>query len=203
MYITFIRPLLEYADIVWDNCSIKLKNDIEDVQHEAAGIVTGSPKLCSIDRLMADLNWDTLAERRRKHRLILFVKMKNGISPEYITHLDSPATSSTICKTSKKPQLLYYYGSRQHQGNHTRLRLWCSSLNYDIHRRNIIPCPLCACGAVETVLHYLTHSMRDRYINDLPCAPTLENFLFGNDRPTPDSSVFLKFQNQSVLTHSN
>ena len=36
---------------------------------------------------MADLNWDTMAERRRKHRLILFFKMKNGISPEYLTHL--------------------------------------------------------------------------------------------------------------------
>ena len=32
--------------------------------------------------------------------------------------------------------------------------------------------------------------------NDLPCAPTLENLLFGNDRLTPDanSSVFLKVQ---------
>ena len=36
---------------------------------------------------MADLNWDTLAERRHKHRLILFFKMKDGISPEYLTHL--------------------------------------------------------------------------------------------------------------------
>ena len=73
MYITFIRPLLEYADIVWDNCSIELKNGIEAVQHEAARIVTGATKLCSIYRLM---------ERRRKHRLILFFKMKDGISPE-------------------------------------------------------------------------------------------------------------------------
>jgi len=61
--------------------------------------------------------------------------------------------------------------------------------------------PLCACGAVETVSHYLTkcpiyQSMSDSYINDLPCAPTLENLLFGNDRLTPDakSSVFLKVQ---------
>ena len=72
MLITFIRPLLKHADIVSDNCSIELKNDI---QHEAARIVTGATNVCSIDRLMADLNWDTLAERRRKHRLSLFFKM--------------------------------------------------------------------------------------------------------------------------------
>ncbi|XP_052777553.1 uncharacterized protein LOC128214887 [Mya arenaria] len=87
MYVTFIRPLLEYADVVWDNCSNELKNDIEAVQHEAARIVTGATKLCSIERLIADVNWDTLAERRRKHRLILFFKMKNGLSPEYLTNL--------------------------------------------------------------------------------------------------------------------
>ena len=49
MYITFIRPLFEYADIVWDNCSTEVKNDIEAVQHEAARMVTGATKRCSID----------------------------------------------------------------------------------------------------------------------------------------------------------
>ena len=38
--------------------------------------------------------------------------------------------------------------------------------------------------------------MRGRYINDLPCVPTRENLLLGNDRLTPDanSSVFIKVQ---------
>ena len=71
---------------------------------------------------------------------------------------------------------MYNVGSRQHQVNHARLRLGCSSLNYDLHRRNIIPSSLCACSAI---------SMRGRY--GLPCAPTLENLLFGNDRLTPDA----------------
>ena len=108
---------------------------------------------------------------------------------------------SKLNTKSKKPQLLYNVGNRQHQINHARLRLGCSSLNYDLHRKNIIPSSLCACGAVETASHYLTkcpiyQSMRDRYINDLPCTPTLEHLLCGNDRLTPDanSSFFLKVQ---------
>jgi len=87
MNTTFIRPLLEYADIVWNNCSIELKND------------TGATKRCSIDRLMADLNWDTLAGSRRKHRLILFFKMKKWYFSRISYTSDSPATSSTICPT--------------------------------------------------------------------------------------------------------
>ena len=31
MYICFIRPLLEYADVIWDNCSVELHNDVEAV----------------------------------------------------------------------------------------------------------------------------------------------------------------------------
>ena len=48
---------------------------------------------------------------------------------------------SKLYTKSKKPQLLYNVGSRQHQVNHARLRLGFSSLNYDLHRRNIIPSP--------------------------------------------------------------
>ena len=44
--------------------------------------------------------------------------------------------------------------------------------------------------------------MRDRYIHGLPCAPTLENLLFGNDRNTQDTntSVFLKVQGYIAAT---
>ena len=43
-------------------------------------------KLCNIHTLLADLRWDTLVCRRRKHRLILLYKMKHGLTPNYLTH---------------------------------------------------------------------------------------------------------------------
>ena len=87
MYLNFIRPLLEYGDVVWDNCTAELKNDIESVQNEAARIVSVATKLCNIHTLLADLRWDTLACRRRKHRLTLLYKMKHGLTPNYLTHM--------------------------------------------------------------------------------------------------------------------
>lgn len=45
IYFTFIRPLLEYADVVWDNCSQYEVNELEKIQNEAARIVTGATKL--------------------------------------------------------------------------------------------------------------------------------------------------------------
>ena len=41
MYFSFVRPILEYADIIWDNITEYLVNIIESIQLEAARIVRG------------------------------------------------------------------------------------------------------------------------------------------------------------------
>ena len=50
IYFSFIRPLLEYADVVWDNCTQCEANELEKIQHEAARIVSGATKLVSIEK---------------------------------------------------------------------------------------------------------------------------------------------------------
>ena len=45
IYISFIRPLMEYSDIVWDNIADYLKQSLESLQLEATRIVTGATKL--------------------------------------------------------------------------------------------------------------------------------------------------------------
>jgi hypothetical protein len=51
VYLTFIRPLLEYSCVVWDNCSHTDNDRLEKLQLEAARIVTG---------LTAYLSWVSL-----------------------------------------------------------------------------------------------------------------------------------------------
>ena len=48
MNFSFIRPILEYGDVVWDTQIHYLINKIENVQSEAARIATGGTKLTSI-----------------------------------------------------------------------------------------------------------------------------------------------------------
>ena len=90
IYTTFIRPILEYADTVWDNCTQYEKEELEKIQNEAARIVTGTTKLVSIEELNKETKWETLEERRRKHKLTLFYKMVNGLSPRYLSSLVPP-----------------------------------------------------------------------------------------------------------------
>ena len=82
IYISFIRPLLEYANVVWDNCTQYESDELEKIQNEAARIVTGATKLVSLQSLYIDTGWENLAARREKHKLTLYYKMQNGLTPE-------------------------------------------------------------------------------------------------------------------------
>ena len=90
MYIAFIRPLLEYSDSVWDDSPAYVKKQLDDIHYEAARIITGGKKLCSHDKLLSDLGWDTLQERRTKHKLVIFYKILNNLTPPYLQDFVPP-----------------------------------------------------------------------------------------------------------------
>lgn len=251
MYFSFIRPLLEYSDVVWDNCTLQQKNELESVQNEAARIVTGATKLCNIDKMYNELKWETLATRRKKHKLVLFFKMKNNISPQFLTNLipgqtqtryslrnnsDIPTVrcNTQLYKESFLPSVIrdwnalpehiknspslnafkrnlnrnmfkspkyYYSGSRYGHVLHTRLRLGCSSLNYDLFRKSITDSPHCTCGDIETNSHFLLYCpkyqlQRRNHLSDLPCGFTYQNLIYGSEHLNNDENnlLFLKVQ---------
>ena len=90
IYFSFIRPLLEYADVVWDNCTQQQIKELEKIQIEAGRIVSGTTKLVAIDKLYRELGWLKLSERRKLHKLFLFYKMQNGLAPDYLVDLVPP-----------------------------------------------------------------------------------------------------------------
>ena len=87
IYLTFIRPILEYGDVLWDNCSQYEKNELEKIQNEAARIATGATKIVSLNALYNEIQWENLEERRKKHKLTLFYKMKSNLCPNYLSSL--------------------------------------------------------------------------------------------------------------------
>ena len=80
IYFSFIRPYLEYADVVWDNCTNTEK-------HEAAFIVTGATRSCPKSKLLEETGWESLDHRRYKHRLTTFHKMIYKETPSYLHSL--------------------------------------------------------------------------------------------------------------------
>ena len=74
IYTTSIRPLLEYGDNIWDNCTQTEKYELDKIQNEAARIATGATKLVSINNLYKEICWESLQKRRNDHKLTYSLK---------------------------------------------------------------------------------------------------------------------------------
>jgi hypothetical protein len=85
LYKTLIRPILDYADILYDNCTIKHTALLEKVQRQAAILCTGAYKLTSHDKLLNELGWEHLTTRRKFHRLTMLYKIVNNLTPSYLS----------------------------------------------------------------------------------------------------------------------
>ena len=64
IYETFVRPILDYADIIYDKpLTESFKDKLEMVQYNAALVITGAFKGTSLDRIYRELGLESYAER--------------------------------------------------------------------------------------------------------------------------------------------
>ena len=77
-YKLYIRPHLDYGDVIFHNQWVDMMNLIEQVQYKAALIVTGCWQGTSRDNLYDELGWEMLSDMRWLSRLTLFYKISNG-----------------------------------------------------------------------------------------------------------------------------
>lgn len=91
MYLSFVRPILEYADVVWDGITDNQSCRLERLQNEAARMVTGLTRSTKLDDLYAEVGWTSLSERRKVHKLSTFYKIVNGLVPSYLTDILPPS----------------------------------------------------------------------------------------------------------------
>ena len=87
LYKALIRHILEYADVLWDNCSLSECDLIESIQYESAKVVTGAMKGTSRSRLLEELSWEDMKTMRSLHKLVLYYKIVNNLTPNYLSDL--------------------------------------------------------------------------------------------------------------------
>ena len=71
-----------YASSIYNQSSIKDSKILEDLQVEAARIITGLRHNSSRSKLYDELGWDLFSTRRMIHKLILLYKITNGFAPQ-------------------------------------------------------------------------------------------------------------------------
>ena len=95
IYKSFIRPHLDYGDIVYDQPSNDaFSNKLETVQYNAALAITGAIKGTSREKLYQELGLEYLHQRRWMRRFCLFYKVVSTKLTAFIYDTIPPVSQS-------------------------------------------------------------------------------------------------------------
>ena len=83
-YKMYVRPHLDYGDIIYHGQLVDMMKSVESVQYQAALITTKCIKGTSRQKLYNELGWESLEERRIFRRFVLFYKIMNNETPDYL-----------------------------------------------------------------------------------------------------------------------
>ena len=87
IYISFIRPFLEYGSVIFDNCTTVMSDALERVQRQAALTITGAYAHTDHTNLLNELGLHKLSTRRIVSKLTLLFKIINNLTPMYLRSL--------------------------------------------------------------------------------------------------------------------
>jgi hypothetical protein len=82
-----IRPILEYAGVIFDGCADNQADRLEAVQRQAALSCTGAYRHTSHEKLLEELGWPLLLTRRKQHRMNLMFKIQHNLIPRYLVDI--------------------------------------------------------------------------------------------------------------------
>ena len=94
LYLSYIRPGLEYGSSVWDNCSKQEKENLENVQRAALRTICGAKKGTSHELLYGETGIEPLQNRRDRKKLIQLYKINHNKCPSTLAELN-PVTTRT------------------------------------------------------------------------------------------------------------
>uniref|UniRef100_A0A1X7T9M2 Reverse transcriptase domain-containing protein n=1 Tax=Amphimedon queenslandica TaxID=400682 RepID=A0A1X7T9M2_AMPQE len=146
LYVTLVRPILEYASPIWDPLSPSMSSRLEAVQHFGLKLALKSWTV-PYQQLLLQSNIHSLSHRRFKFKMILLFKVKEGLyfTPSHPLLAKVPSNyhlrsnnkgnlSPITCKTSTYQNS--FYPSVINQWNHLpsslKLTLSLSYLKYKI-----------------------------------------------------------------------
>lgn len=97
LYKTLVRPHTEYASSVWSPHEAKLTRQIEMVQRRAARwTLNRHHNTSSVDRMLTDLGWRPLEQRRTDCRLLMMFRITHGLVQIPLSTYLQPPHSTTV-----------------------------------------------------------------------------------------------------------
>ena len=87
IYKSFIRPHLDYGDIIYDQAYVSFHQKLESIQYNSALAITGAIRGTSTEKLYNELGLETLEKRRWYRKLCCFYKVYKSHSPKYLFNI--------------------------------------------------------------------------------------------------------------------
>ena len=110
---TFVRPILHYANIIYDKpLTGSLKDKLEMVQYNAALVISGAFNGTSRDRIYKELDLESLAEWRWSGKIFYFNKIINGLLPVYLQSYISYCGEGVYRRRSANQKNLTQFSTR-------------------------------------------------------------------------------------------
>ena len=81
-----ILPLIDYCDVIYDSYTIYESEQLDQLQRKAS-LCTGAFRITSNEKLLKELGWPKLTNKRTSHRLVSFYKILNDLTRQYLKHL--------------------------------------------------------------------------------------------------------------------
>ena len=107
IYKTFIRPHLDYGDVLYDQAfhnSFHAK--MESIQYNACLAITGAIRGTSREKIYQELGLESLQLRRWYRKLCLFYKVFKNEHPKYLFHLIPVRCTSYATRTESNIPLI-------------------------------------------------------------------------------------------------
>ena len=90
LYLTMVRPVIEYGGILFDGSPDIQTKHLDKVQREAALVCMGAYKHTKTKSLMDELGWESLETHRVSQKLNMMYKIQNDLSPAYLVQACPP-----------------------------------------------------------------------------------------------------------------
>ena len=102
IYKSFIRPHLDYGDIVYDRAfNESFHEKLESTQYNTAIAITGTIRGTSSEKLFQELGLESLKSRSWLRKLSLFYKIFHEKSPSYLFQLIPPKNNVYATRSSQ------------------------------------------------------------------------------------------------------
>ena len=83
-YKLFVRPHLDYGDVIYDNQHTVSMELLEKIKYQAGLIISNCWKGTSRVKLYKELGWESLSKRRTGRCFALYHKILNNLTPPYL-----------------------------------------------------------------------------------------------------------------------